>query len=455
MRPEEIFTESELAAARAALAEHRPAGAYEPGRWMVHPLNRAAGVGRGSFPAKVILRDITLRTMEQMPGVSNTLEERLRLVRALATAGVREINMSMFRRGHDRLEDMRQEVAAAQGVADDCEISYVNAVKADDLELAAAAGVRQVQVLSSVYLGKAMPVSAGAVYHRFWQGRDWRDLRFPSSVDEHLERSRRLVAAGARLGLHMSCAVNLLAYASEDYLAQHCRAAAEAGATEVMLADSSGGTGPEAMARLVAVAKASAPALRVAVHCHNIYGLAIASSIASLRAGADVVEVSINGYEVGPAGCQASLAGTATALEVLYGVPTGIDLSRLASLTQLAAELSGVPTTWNEPVLGSGTLEHSSADEYEQEEKIDRLIHGSLAPATVGAAPRRRLGVVSGPLNTWDKLEEVGVVVPKQQVEPIRLACVAEMRARHRALEDDEIRAIALRIVGADAAPAS
>ncbi len=448
MRPEEIFTPDELAAARAALEEHRPPGAYEPGKWMVHPLNRALGAAPGMFPADVVLRDITLRTMEQMPGVANTLEERLHLVRALAEAGVREINMSMFRRGHDRVEDMRQEVAAAKSISSDCEITYVNAVKTDDLELAASAGVQQVQVLSSVYLGKAMPVSAGAVYHRVWQGRDWRDLRFPSSVQEHLERSRRIIAAGAKLGLKMSSAVNLLAYASEDYVAEHSRVAAEAGATEVMLADSSGGTGPEAMARLVEVVRSAAPAVRVAVHCHNIYGLAIASSIASLRAGATVAEVSINGYEVGPAGCQASLAGTATALEVLYGVPTGIDLSRLVPLTQLAAQLSGVPTTWNEPVLGSGTLEHSSADEYEQEEKIDRLIHGSLAPATVGASPRRRLGVVSGPLNTWDKLDEVGVVVTKEQVEPIRLACVAEMRTRRRALEDEEIREIALRTIG-------
>jgi isopropylmalate/homocitrate/citramalate synthase len=455
MHLDEIFTPEEQAAARAALAEHRPAGAYEAGKWMVHPLNRSLGTGPGHFPPKVVLRDITLRTMEQMPGVSNTLEERLVLVRALAEAGVREIVMSMFRRGHDRLDDLRQEVATAKAVSPDCEIVYDNAVKSQELELAVAAGIGRISVLSAVYLGKAMPVSAGAVYHRVWQGRDWRDLRFPTSLDQHLDRSRRLIRAGVDLGLKMIGTVNLLAYASEDYIAKFSAAVAEAGAHEIMLADSSGGTGPEAMARLVEVAKANAPGLRIGVHCHNIYGFAIANSVASLRAGAEVVEVSINGYEVGPAGCQASLAGTAMALEALYGIHTGIELSRLAPLTQLAAELAAIPTTWNEPVLGSGTLQHSAADEYEQEEKFDRLIHGSLVLETVGAHPRRRLGVISGPLNTWDKLEALGIVVTREQVEPIRAACMIDMRLKKRALEDDEIRAVAKRVLSADPAAVS
>jgi isopropylmalate/homocitrate/citramalate synthase len=446
LRFEEIFTGAELERARTALQRYRPAGAYEPGKWMVHPLNRTIGTERGRFPKKVALRDITLRTTEQMPGLVNTAEERLALMAALAEAGVPEIVASMFRRGHT-LEEMRREVQTAKGIAPDCRIVYDNAVKPEELELAVAAGIDTVDVWSAVYLGEAMPVSAGAVYHRAWQGRDWRDLNFPASPEAHLERVRRLVKAGAALGLRMCSAMNLLSYATEEYVALHCRLVAEAGAAEIVLMDSSGGTGPEAMVRLIEVAKEAAPGLRIGVHCHNMYGLAIGNSLAAARAGADLIEVSVNGYEVGPAGCQASLAGTATALEALYGVDTGIDLSRMSHIAKLAETLTGWEVPWNEPVLGSGILVHSSGDEYEQEQKFDHLIHGSLQFDVVGAKPLRQIGVATGPLNMWDKLTDLGIEADKGQVEPILKACFAEMRARRRALEDDEIREVALRIL--------
>ncbi len=449
MQPNEIFTPEELEVARTALRRFRPAGAYEPGKWMVHPLDRSIGTAGGRFAEKVVLRDITLRTTEQMPGLVNTAEERLALLAALAEAGVPEIVTSMFRRGHT-LEEMRREVQTAKAISSACRIAYDNAVKEEELDLAVAAGIDTVDVWSAVYLGKAMPISAGAVYHRVWQGRDWRDLRFPASPEEHLERVRRLVAAGAARGLRMCSAMNLLTYASEDYVALQCRIVAEAGGSEIVLMDSSGGASPEAIVRLVEVAKATAPSLRVGVHCHNMYGLAIANSLAAARAGADFIEVSVNGLEVGPAGVQASLAGTATALEALYGVDTGIDLSKMYAIAQLAAKLTGWEVPWSEPVLGSATLLHSSADEYEQEQKIDDLVHGSLIFDVVGARARRQIGRATGPLNMWDKLEDLGIHADKARVEPIRQACFAEMRALKRALNDDEIRTVATRILAAE-----
>jgi len=441
-----MFTPQEIADGRGALAEHRTRGGYAPGKWMVNALNGDAGTRRGHFPPRVRLRDITLRTTEQMPGVVNSADERLELLAALARAGVPEIETSAFRRGHT-LDDMTREVATAKSIAPGCVLIYGNPVKPEEMELAASAGYDMVAVWNATFLGKAMPMSAGAVYHRIWQGRDWRNLRFPASREEHFERACRLVRAAKACGLRVNVTSNLLAYATEEYLVAHAAAVAEAGAEGFVLADSSGGTCPEALAHLVAAIRSAVPRLYVGVHAHNIYGLGEASSIAAARAGAEVIEVSVNGYDVGPSGCQARLAATATALEVLYGVPTGIDLAQMAGLSRLAAALTGWPIPWNEPVLGSGVLEQSNADEYEQEDKFDELIHSSLVAATVGAVRKRRIGATTGPLNMWDKLVEIGIDARKEHVEPILQACVAAMRARRRPLEDDEIRAIAAGII--------
>ena len=85
-----VFTDAQVAEMRAALDEFRSPGAYEPGRWMVSEFNRDPAVVGTGFPSEVSLRDITLRTVEQL-GVSLTLDQRLEIIGALAGAGVSEI----------------------------------------------------------------------------------------------------------------------------------------------------------------------------------------------------------------------------------------------------------------------------------------------------------------------------------------------------------------------------
>jgi len=451
MRPDRIFSEQELNEFRDALAEVRPPGPYAPGRWMVNPLNREWGKRKGNFPKRVRLRDITLRTMEQMPGVVNTPEERRRLLRALVEAGVPEIVTSAFRYGHSE-EEMCAEVKAAKALSRDSDIVFCNPVNQDELETAARAGYDVVQIWNSPFLGKAMPVSAGAVYHRVWQDRDWRDLRIPRTAEAHLERPCRLTRAGAALGLKVDTWINMIAFASEEYIATYCRAIADAGAHQVTLADSSAGTGPEAMARLVDVARSAAPQLKINVHTHNMFGMGIAAAIAAARAGAETIDVSISGYEVGPGGSQASLAGTAAALEALYGVDTGIDLGRMTALAEMAAGMTGVAMPWNEPILGSCGLDSALPDEYEMEAMFDPLIHCAIAPEAFGSSRRTSIGVTTGPLVMWHKLEQLGLAVEKRHVMPILKACKALMAERRRVLADDEIRATARRVLRSEAA---
>jgi isopropylmalate/homocitrate/citramalate synthase len=451
MRPETIFSEKELQEFREALADVRPLGPYSPGRWMVNPLNRDWGTTRGNFPKKVRLRDITLRTMEQMPGVVSTPAERRTLLCALVEAGVPEVVTSAFRYGHSE-DEMQAEVKAAKSVSRECDIVFCNPVNQDELETAARAGYDVVQIWNSPFLGKAMPVSAGAVYHRVWQERDWHDLRIPKTPEAHLDRPCRLTRAGAALGLKVDTWINMIAFASEEYVATYCRAIADAGAHQVTLADSSAGTGPEAMARLVEVAKAAVPHLKINVHTHNMFGMGIAAAIAAARAGAETIDVSISGYEVGPGGSQASLVGTAAALEALYGVDTGIDLSRMNALAEMAAKMTGVAMPWNEPILGSCGLDSALPDEYEMEAMFDPLIHCSIAPEAFGSGRRTSIGVTTGPLVMWHKLEELGITAGKRHVIPILKACKALMATRRRALSDEEIRTVAQHVLRTEAA---
>jgi (R)-citramalate synthase len=431
---DEIFTPEETYRGRAALERVRAQNVYRPEFWMFSGLNRT-----GPEPDQkkaVSLRDITLRTTEQMPNVSLSRGQRHQLIRALAEAGVSELVLSAFRRGHTT-DDVRQEVELLKGIRSDAEALYTNAVGEEDIKFARDAGIDRVGVSTAVFLGDAMPMSAGAVYHRAWQGRDWRSLNFPSDALRHADRARRIIEIGRKYDIAMTAVVNLAAFADEDYMSSFCSRVAEAGASEVCIADSTGGLGPEGSARLVRAAKEAAPGLRVVLHPHNAVGLGVANAVAAAQAGVDAVEVAINGYEVGPGGPQAALAATVIALEGMYEIQTGIDSTKLLPLAELGAELTGYGIGWNEPLVGSGARELAQADEYVMEDSFDQLIHASVTAQAVGGRRDLRISVTSGPFGVSRKLSELGIRASKDEVERVLEACMARLRTGAPVTDED------------------
>jgi isopropylmalate/homocitrate/citramalate synthase len=96
--------------------------------------------------------------------------------------------------------------------------------------------------------------------------------------------------------------------------------------------------------------------LPIGVHCHNDFGLVVANTVAGVLAGAQLVDVAVNG--LGDRAGNAPLEEVAAALELLYGLDTSIDLSRLTELSQTFALASGRALPPNKPVTGPGVFAH-------------------------------------------------------------------------------------------------
>jgi isopropylmalate/homocitrate/citramalate synthase len=436
-----VFTPEEIQALRAALNRYRQPGAYEPGRWMVSPLNRRPAVLGGAFPRAVTLRDITLRTTEQMPGLVLGPEERRRLLTAIVEAGAPSVQLSAFRRGWT-LEAMRAEVDLVKRLNPACEVVYGHVKSREEVALAKAAGVDSVQFWAAPYV-EAAPLFAG-VYEQAWRDQDWRAGWVPRTVEAQLAQARALVLAGKELGVRVSAGLNQIPFAPEEYVVRYCRAMHECGAPEILLYDGPSGVGPEAYAWLVALVRREAPEAVVGVHTHNMFDLAVANACAATRAGASVLEVSVNGYC--SASGQADLAATTMALTALYGVETGIVLDRLTPLARLAEELTGYRVAWNHPVTGPEVFNWGGTEFVIQELKVDPLIHWCIEPTLVGNERRWDITADSGPYTMLDKLRGLGVDVDLALVEPVLAATKAEMRRRRRVLTDDELRALARRV---------
>jgi isopropylmalate/homocitrate/citramalate synthase len=434
-----VFSADEVRSFQATVNRYRAPGAYEPGKWSVSPLNRRADIA-GAFPKKVMLRDIAIRTTEQMPGVVLPAKDRLRLMEAVVAAGVPSVQIGAFGRNRDRAE-MKDDVRRIKAINPACEIVYGGISGTADIAIAADIGIDSVQIWAAPYVEAAAITAAQGIYRKAWADEDWHDLPMPASFSEQVDKASELVRSGAQHGVMVSAGINQISFAPEDYVERYCRAMQEAGAKEIVLYDGSSGMGPEGYGHMVALAKRHAPGARIGVHTHNMFDLAVADALAAARAGAEVLEVSVNGYC--SASGQADLAATAMALEALYGVDTGLKLDRLTQLARLGEEVTGYKVAWNNPVTGPEVHNWGGTEFVIQELKIDPLIHWPIEPTLVGNERRWDITFDSGPYTMLDKLNALGITVDHKLVEPILARVKDEMRRLRRVLTDAEVRTIA------------
>ena len=126
------------------------------------------------------------------------------------------------------------------------------------------------------------------------------------------------------------------------------------------IVDTTGCALPDAIAGIFWQIHKAAPKLPLEIHCHNDFGLACANTLAGIVAGADYASTTING--LGERFGNAATEEVAMALEVLYRVDTGLDLTKLTAVSRLVAKLSDVRTQVNKAVVGESAFRHNIGD---------------------------------------------------------------------------------------------
>ena len=149
--------------------------------------------------------------------------------------------------------------------------------------------------------------------------------------------------------------------ANPEYAAQTIRAAAEAGATTVVLCDTNGGSLPEEIADLVKLASEAISGTDVAIgiHCHNDCDLAIANSLAAVDAGALQVQGTINGF--GERCGNADLISVTANLALKkqgYQVLQGRNVDHLTELSRYVYETANMLYRPNQPFVGQSAFAH-------------------------------------------------------------------------------------------------
>src|SRR5499433_594611 len=258
--------------------------------------------------------DTTLRDGEQSPGFSMNTAEKIRMARQLAALGVDVIEAGF--------------PIASRG---DLDAVQVVAQEVRTVPIAALARAKKEDVSAAI---EALKPAAAPRLHVFLATSDLH-LR----VKLNMTREKALEAIGSMIRYGRQ-SVGEVEFSAEDagrtdidYLCQVCKAAVEAGATILNLPDTVGYAVPEeygAMFLKVREYLDDAPGVTLSAHCHDDLGLAVANSLAAVRAGVRQIECTVNG--IGERAGNASLEEIAVALAVRkenFAVTTNIKLDQL------------------------------------------------------------------------------------------------------------------------------
>jgi 2-isopropylmalate synthase len=168
------------------------------------------------------------------------------------------------------------------------------------------------------------------------------------------------------------------------YALECVRAATEAGAENVTLCDTNGGSLPAFVSEATAaVVEALGDGVEVGIHTHDDAGCAVANSLAAVEAGARLVQGTVNGY--GERCGNANLASILPSLQLKMGFDV-IGAEQLASLSHTAHyldELCNMTPDPSQPYVGWHAFTHK-AGMHGAAVEVDPSTFEHVDPALVG-----------------------------------------------------------------------
>jgi len=389
------------------------------GIW-VSELNRRPEVRKAFDLGRAVqFYDTTLRDGEQSVGVVLAPQQKLEIARALDGLGVGRIEAGFPRVSAEDAEAFG--LIAKAGLK--AEIwGFGRALKADiDELLRLGAHATVIETPTSAIKLRA----------------------YGLSVDEAMRRAAEAIGYARKNGVTVAFFTVDGTRTELETLKKFYRCALEAGAEELVVVDTIGACGPEAVEFLVRQVRdwvgVNVP---LHFHGHNDFGMATACAVAAVRGGAEWIQGTVNG--MGERAGNADLGEVAMALTGLYGVPVRLDLTKIREVSGLVRRTAGHELEPWKPVVGENLFMRESgavASQFHIPEAIE-----PFSADLVGATRAIVLGKKSGIDSIAIKAKEMGITMSAEE-QQAALAAVKRAGTEKRGLvTDNEFRAIADRV---------
>ena len=363
----------------------------------------------------ILIYDTTLRDGTQGEGVSFSLQDKIQIAQRLAEVGVEFIE-------------------GGYPLSNEKDVAFFEEVRKLDLGHAKVCafgmtrrrGIKAEDDPGMIALAKA-ETPACTLVGKTWDFHATEVLRV--TLEENLEMIGDSAAFLRRHGEVIYDAEHFFDgwKANPDYAARTIQAAAQAGASWIVLCDTNGGSMPEEIARYVkeAIVAVQDYDVQIGIHCHNDSDVAIANSLSAVDAGATQVQGTING--IGERCGNADLISVMANLQLKrgYKVLGGDGLQHLTELSRFVYETANMQLRSNQPFVGQSAFAHKGGMHVHAIAKATET-YEHIDPELVGNERRILVSELSGrsnivALTTKHNLDANRELMDKILAEVVRL----------------------------------
>jgi methanogen homocitrate synthase len=391
---------------------------HKEDQWWVSPYNYVPEVAAElELPEKVQIHDATLRDGEQTPGVVFSIDDKVAIARKLDEVGVERIEAGMPAVSEQDYQAIKEIVNSGVNARI---FTFARAIN-KDIDMALECGAK----------GVILEVPIGYPKLQWQFGWTWENV---------LEKSASVINYAKEQGIEVVYfPYDTTRARPEDLENLLSRIRDEAAPDSVGVVDTMGCATPGAIKYLVRKVRALT-GLPVEVHTHNDFGMAVATELAGVEAGAVCVHSCANG--LGERTGNAALEELIVCLHVLYGYDSQYKLDKLPELGALVSKVSGIEIARNKPILGSRNFTRESGI------GVDLVVRKPLAmfgthPHLTGREGDVVLGKKSGKASITYNLERLGMGALDDDAITEVLGMVKKKGIEKRGLlTDDEFREI-------------
>ena len=353
---------------------------------------------------KISIFDSTLRDGAQAQGISYSVDDKIKIVKALDDIGVTYIeagnpgsnpkDMEFFKRLKD--VSLKTSKIAAFGS------TRRPGIKAED--------DKNVQDILTA------DTDVAVIFGKSWNFQVTDILK--TTLDENLNMIKDTISFLAKRGKEVIFDAEHFfdGYKeNKEYALDTLKTAKEAGAATVVLCDTNGASLPNEVEAIVkeVISKIGGS---VGIHCHDDIGMAIADSIVAAQAGADHIQGTFIG--IGERCGNANLSAIIPTLKLRLGVNVIDDekLSKITSVARFIAEISNITLKDDLPYVGNSAFAHKGGMHVDAVCKNPES-YEHIKPEIVGNKRRFLISEVSGKSTVFSQVKKIFPNVSKNSKE--------------------------------------
>lgn len=351
---------------------------------------------------KVIIFDTTLRDGEQAPGATMNMEEKLLIAKTLEKMGVDVIEAGFPAASNGDFEAVNRIAKAIKNST----ICGLARAKENDIRRAAESVKPAARPRIHTFL------ATSPIHMQFKLKMD--EAQVLNAIKESVTLARSLCA-------EVDWSPEDATRSKRDFLFKAIEVAISSGANTINIPDTVGYTTPEEYFDLISAIKNNVSNIDKAIisaHCHDDLGMAVANSLAAMRAGARQIECTING--IGERAGNAALEEIVMAIKTrgdFYKTRTDIDTTMIMRASKLVSSITGFPVQYNKAIVGANAFAHESGIHQDGVLK-NRETYEIMTPESVGLEKSSLvLGKLSGRAAFKDRLKEIGYELSDEMLD--------------------------------------